>query len=98
MSYRGLIALAASNFKSAYFFVHHDFAGYAWESGFGAWSLRIPLWHVLLLTLMVPVTHAIHIRKTRLRRTNNCCLKCGYDLRASPSRCPECGAIPEAPS
>jgi hypothetical protein len=35
---------------------------------------------------------AIDRRRRRRRRAAGCCPRCGYDLRATPQQCPECGA------
>jgi hypothetical protein len=49
-------------------------------------------WPVLSLLFGAPSVFLILRARRRYRRfANNLCLTCGYDLRHSPERCPECG-------
>jgi hypothetical protein len=75
-----------------------------WEgpfySGFGPrgeWSAyeqaaEIPHWMLAAATLFLPAAAALRIWRPRRPRRAGLCSTCGYDLRASPDRCPECGA------
>ena len=53
----------------------------------------IPCWFVMLLSATLPTIVFARARRARRRQRTGCCSRCGYDLRASPDRCPECGAI-----
>ena len=55
------------------------------------WSVLIPLWIPALLfsaPFLLPLPRRWRRRK---RKKLGLCLECGYDLRASKERCPECG-------
>jgi hypothetical protein len=55
------------------------------------WAFVVPHWFVFLLLLLSTNRLLIrYIRKSRWQ-ARGCCLKCGYDLRATPGKCPECG-------
>lgn len=59
------------------------------DSGRTSASFALPLWALWCACAVTPV---LRWRRSSLRRSRNLCGTCGYDLRASSERCPECGA------
>ena len=57
--------------------------------GMRARDVRLPYWLLALAAAALPAARAAR-RKLRGSRAG-LCQRCGYDLRASPERCPECG-------
>ena len=51
----------------------------------------IPQWFVALILAVFPALWFGAFVKRRSRAASGRCANCGYDLRASPDRCPECG-------
>jgi hypothetical protein len=59
------------------------------------WMIRFPWWSIIVLTGILPAKHLIRLT-TRVRpHRKGYCRNCGYDLRATPDRCPECGLAAE---
>jgi hypothetical protein len=57
--------------------------------------LVVPFGPLVLMMAVLPAIYvamyALQKRRGR-RRMAGLCIRCGYDLRATPGRCPECGA------
>jgi hypothetical protein len=72
-----------------------------WRGGVVLKRVRIPPYVLALGLALLPA--ARFARKgarwglRRKRRAGGLCPACGYDLRASPGRCPECGAVATSP-
>ena len=69
--------------------------GVAWQVRNFYSAVEIPWWSLLLLFALLPAARwLVHLRRRSIAR-RGACPHCGYDLRATPDRCPECGAAPQ---
>ena len=55
------------------------------------WSITSPHWYVLSATAILPALWLVRTVRRARRTFKGACPSCGYDLRATPDRCPECG-------
>ena len=55
-------------------------------------TYTVPWYYPLPLLLVLPALWAVLWMRRRSRPPGTCPV-CGYDLRATPERCPECGAV-----
>ncbi len=58
------------------------------------WRVCLPLYFLFIPAIWQMIGYGLRRRRNRFRV--GVCPRCGYDLRASPDRCPECGEVPES--
>jgi hypothetical protein len=80
-------------------FAYRDFPEGGPDPKMPGWRIRfvgVPHWFVAILCAVAGWPAGVRWLKRYLisrRPKPGCCRKCGYDLRASPARCPECGDL-----
>ena len=68
------------------------------QERFQRWSTTlVSLWFLTLLFAIFPIVRFAPLLWRGRRSAGRVCGRCGYDLRATPDRCPECGTPVHSP-
>jgi len=79
-------------------FTYFSWGGFGWLDDRGLRAVFAPAWFVCLAAAALAAWRFPRERRRRRidrRRRAGLCPACGYDLRATPERCPECGPVRE---
>ena len=73
---------------------HGDNATIEWGP-MAEWGVRVPNLFVMAVTSILPIRWLVELPAwyRRRRKMRGLCPRCGYDIRATPELCPECGTV-----
>lgn len=63
-----------------------------WINESWRWSLMAPSWYFMVAFSLLPSVRIVRAIRRRSIRSAGICSACGYNMRATRNRCPECGA------
>ena len=81
--------LPAAKFRRLLTYARQGPGRYVWVK-----LLVVPYWMDILTAALPLAGAAVRAALRSRKRRAGLCAACGYDLRATPGRCPECGAEP----
>ena len=80
------------HYHGAWGFRWHPRSDRDWE--YRERGIAAPAWCIAAMAAALPAWRLVCVVRRSNRQSRGFCHACGYDLRATPGRCPECGRIP----